>query len=66
MLTALHAKNSTLKAPSDRVGRDVTLVGLFNVCEYELADQIWTCFEVQYIGIEDFYRDNDCRSDFTN
>lgn len=66
MLTAPHAKNSTLKAPSDRVGRDVTLVGLFNVCEYELADQILTYFEVQYIGIEDFYRYNDYRSDFTN
>lgn len=44
----------------------MTLVGLFNVCEYELLDQILTYFEVQYIGIEDFYRYNDYRSDFTN
>lgn len=44
MLTAPHAKNSTLKASSEIewegvVAEQKTLVGLFNECECELADQ---------------------------
>lgn len=60
MLTASYAKNSTLKDLSDRVGRDVTLVGLFNMCEYSTGSRPEFNKFLWYIGIEDFYIYNYC------